>query len=130
MAVAFRLPDVGEGITEGEIVEWLVAEGDQVAEHQPLVRVETDKALVEIPSPAAGRIGRLRHRPGDTVPVGEVLVTILAEGDTEDAAARPTASTTVVGVLADEPVDLPPPPAPAAHGAVRDVLATPGVRRL
>jgi len=83
MAIAFRLPDLGEGIAEAEIVEWLVTQGETVAEHQLLVRVETDKAMVEVPAPAAGRVGRIRHHVGDTVHVGEVLVWILAPGETD-----------------------------------------------
>ncbi len=140
MAVEFRLPDLGEGIREAEIVEWLVAEGDAVAEHQIILRVETDKALVEVPAPAAGRIGRIRHREGDTVEVGEVLVWILGAGESEDKAAPAAArkatpaerrqSTTVVGVLDDRVVDLPPPPAAPRGSSEHQVLATPAVRRL
>ncbi|MGH7340815.1 MAG: biotin/lipoyl-containing protein, partial [Candidatus Rokuibacteriota bacterium] len=73
MALQFKLPDIGEGVAEGEIVKWLVAEGDRVAEHQAVVEVMTDKATVEIPSPAAGRIASLKAKPGDVVPVGSVL---------------------------------------------------------
>ncbi|MBD3854642.1 MAG: hypothetical protein IFJ96_07645, partial [Acidobacteria bacterium] len=59
MAFVFNFPDVGEGIHEGRVVEWLVAEGDVVAEDQALVKVETDKAVVELPSPHAGTVLRL-----------------------------------------------------------------------
>ena len=55
MAYEFKLPDLGEGLTEGEIARWLVAVGDEVAEDQPLVEIQTDKTTVEIPSPAAGK---------------------------------------------------------------------------
>ncbi len=133
MPIAFRLPDLGEGIAEAEIIEWLATEGESVTEHQLLVRVETDKAMVEVPSPAAGRVGRIRHQVGDTVHVGEVLVWILAPGENEAAAADtapPRASTTVVGALEERVVDLPaqgPPPAPQAGPS--HVLATPAVRR-
>ena len=58
MALEFKLPDIGEGIAEGEIVKWLVKEGDQVKEHQSIVEVMTDKATVEVPAPAAGTITR------------------------------------------------------------------------
>ncbi len=71
--IEFKLPDIGEGIAEGEIVKWLVSEGDAVQEHQAIVEVMTDKATVEIPAPAAGRIARLRAKEGETVPVGGVL---------------------------------------------------------
>ena len=71
----FALPDLGEGLTEAEIVKVLVNEGDVLAEDAPLLEVETDKATVEIPSPFAGRVARIHVRPGQSVKVGEVLVT-------------------------------------------------------
>jgi pyruvate dehydrogenase E2 component (dihydrolipoamide acetyltransferase) len=71
----FALPDLGEGLTEAEIVNVLVAEGDVLAEDAPLLEVETDKATVEIPSPFAGRVARIHVQPGQTVKVGDVLVT-------------------------------------------------------
>src|SRR5437016_4744663 len=71
----FALPDLGEGLTEAEIVKLLVNEGDVLAEDAPLLEVETDKATVEIPSPFAGRVARIHVRPGQTVKVGDVLVT-------------------------------------------------------
>lgn len=72
----FRLPDLGEGLTEAEIVRWLVTPGDQVEINQPLVEVETAKALVEIPSPVVGRLVERYGAEGDTVAVGTVLVTV------------------------------------------------------
>ena len=71
--IEFKLPDIGEGIAEGEIVQWLVAEGDVVEEHQPVVEVMTDKATVEVPAPAAGTIVKHLAGEGDTVPVGDVI---------------------------------------------------------
>lgn len=76
MAVAFRLPDVGEGVHEAEIVRWLVKEGEQVEENQPVLEVQTDKAVVELPAPTGGTVTRLNFRAGETVPVGEVLYVI------------------------------------------------------
>ena len=76
MAYEFRLPDLGEGLTEGEVVRWLVQEGQEVAEDDPLVEVQTDKATVEIPSPAAGRVARILVPEGEVVPVGTLLVVI------------------------------------------------------
>lgn len=70
----FKLPDIGEGVTEGEIVNWLVSEGDQVSEDQEMVEVMTDKATVTIGSPKSGKIKELRGAVGDVVPVGQVLV--------------------------------------------------------
>src|SRR5207247_6251256 len=80
MARAFVLPDLGEGLTEAEIVKVLVQEGDLVREDAPLLEVETDKATVEIPSPVAGRVAKIHVQPGQTVKVGAVLVTFDAEG--------------------------------------------------
>lgn len=87
MAYEFRFPDVGEGIAEGEIVAWKVAVGDRVEAHQPLLEAETDKAVVEIPSPVAGVVVSLHGSPGDVVRVGDVLAVI------EEGAARPAAPT-------------------------------------
>jgi pyruvate/2-oxoglutarate dehydrogenase complex dihydrolipoamide acyltransferase (E2) component len=77
--VEFRLPDVGEGIDGAELLEWKVAVGDRVREDQPLADVETDKAIVTLPSPADGVIAQLCFAAGDRVPVGEVLTVITTE---------------------------------------------------
>ena len=90
MAYEFRLPDLGEGLTEGEVARWLVAEGDEIAEDQPLVEIQTDKTTVEIPSPAAGIVTKILVADGDVVPVGTVLVVI--GGDGPDGRAAPAAS--------------------------------------
>ena len=83
MAYEFKLPDLGEGLTEGEIARWLVAEGDHVAEDQPLVEIQTDKTTVEIPSPAEGPVTRILVEEGAIVPVGTVLV-VIGEGGTQE----------------------------------------------
>jgi len=70
----FKLPDLGEGLTEGEILKWLVQPGDQVRLNQPIVEVETAKAAVEVPSPYAGVVTELLHGEGDTVDVGSVII--------------------------------------------------------
>ena len=80
MAYEFKLPDLGEGLTEGEVARWLVAEGQVVAEDEPLVEIQTDKTTVEIPSPAAGVVSRILVEEGKVVPVGTVLVVIGAGG--------------------------------------------------
>jgi pyruvate/2-oxoglutarate dehydrogenase complex dihydrolipoamide acyltransferase (E2) component len=72
----FKLPDLGEGLTEGEIARWLVAEGDEISEDQPLVEIATDKTTVEIPSPAAGKVAQILVAEGEVVPVGTLLVVI------------------------------------------------------
>jgi 2-oxoisovalerate dehydrogenase E2 component (dihydrolipoyl transacylase) len=132
----FRLPDLGEGLEEAEIVSWLVAEGDRVELNQPLVEVETEKALVQIPSPYAGVVERLHAVPGDRVKVGAVLVSIR----TAEAGAR---REVLVGYgpeegerrrrrrrLAAPGASTPAGAVPAeAAGPVR-ALATPPVRRL
>jgi pyruvate/2-oxoglutarate dehydrogenase complex dihydrolipoamide acyltransferase (E2) component len=81
MAHSFKLPDLGEGLTEGEVARWLVTEGDTVAEDDPLVEIQTDKATVEIPSPYAGAVLRILVAEGDVAPVGTVLVVIGEPGE-------------------------------------------------
>ncbi|MFY9578486.1 MAG: biotin/lipoyl-containing protein, partial [Gaiellaceae bacterium] len=76
MAYEFKLPDLGEGLTEGEIARWLVSEGQEIGEDDPLVEIQTDKTTVEIPSPAAGTVTRILVEEGKVVPVGTVLVVI------------------------------------------------------
>jgi len=80
MAYELKLPDLGEGLTEGEIARWLVAEGQVVAEDDPLVEIQTDKTTVEIPSPAAGEVTQILVEEGTVVPVGTVLVVIGGDG--------------------------------------------------
>jgi pyruvate/2-oxoglutarate dehydrogenase complex dihydrolipoamide acyltransferase (E2) component len=81
MAFEFKLPDIGEGVVEGEVVQWLVREGEAIAEDQPMVEVMTDKATVEIPSPRAGRVAKVLWKVGDKVPVGAVMIVIEEAGD-------------------------------------------------
>jgi pyruvate dehydrogenase E2 component (dihydrolipoamide acetyltransferase) len=116
MAYEFKLPDLGEGLTEGEIARWLVREGQEIAEDDPLVEIATDKTTVEIPSPAGGLVSRILVQEGEVVPVGTVLVVIGADG----AAERPA-----------ETVSQQPAPQQSARVRVDDtVRATPLVRRL
>ena len=94
MAYEFKLPDLGEGLTEGEISRWLVDEGQEIAEDDPLVEIATDKTTVEIPSPASGPVSRILVAEGEVVPVGTVLVVIGGDGSTpgpEKAAPQPVA---------------------------------------
>jgi 2-oxoisovalerate dehydrogenase E2 component (dihydrolipoyl transacylase) len=81
VAYEFKLPDLGEGLTEGEIARWLVSEGQEIAEDDPLVEIQTDKTTVEIPSPAAGTVTSILVEEGKVVPVGTVLVVIGGEPD-------------------------------------------------
>src|SRR5512142_412180 len=86
MAFDFYMPDIGEGVVEGEIVAWKVKVGDQVKLDQPIVEVMTDKATVELPSPRAGTIAKINYKDGQICPVGQVLVVI----DEDGAAAAPS----------------------------------------
>jgi pyruvate dehydrogenase E2 component (dihydrolipoamide acetyltransferase) len=89
----FNLPDLGEGLEDAEIVDWKVAEGDEVELNQPLVEVNTAKALVEIPSPVAGTVRTLHGATGDQVPVGSPLVTFeVADGTPPSAEVEPAAA--------------------------------------
>lgn len=106
----FCLPDVGEGLTEGEVLRWLVAEGDSVAVNQPIVEVETAKAAVELPSPFAGMVVALHASEGDLLPVGTPLVTIATEagGSTEAPTAgseAPAATDSQAPPAADQTSD-------------------------
>jgi pyruvate dehydrogenase E2 component (dihydrolipoamide acetyltransferase) len=85
----FKLPDLGEGLTEGEVVRWLVKEGDAVTLNQPIVEVETAKAVVEIPAPYAGTVVKLHAGEGDTLDVGAPLVSVDTGGAPAAAAAEP-----------------------------------------
>src|SRR6187399_866311 len=87
----FKLPDIGEGVTEGEIVNWLVKVGDGVKEDQDIVEVMTDKATVTIGAPKSGKIAELKGDVGDVVPVGQVLVVFDVEGGGGSAEAKPAA---------------------------------------
>ena len=97
MAHTFTLPDLGEGLTEGEIARWLVAEGQVVAEDDPLLEVQTDKATVDIPSPYAGTVLRILVPEGELVPVGTDLVLIGETGESvPEASARPAGAAVTV----------------------------------
>ena len=131
MPIELKLPDVGEGIAEGEVVRWLVAEGAQVKEDDPLVEILTDKANVEIPSPVAGTVVKILAQPGQVVKVGESLALI-------EPAAWQVAPSRHVTISSDRPTTTPreamepgqgsPPKRAGVPGG--DVLATPVVRKL
>ncbi|RPI21611.1 MAG: 2-oxo acid dehydrogenase subunit E2 [Acidobacteria bacterium] len=116
MVFQFKLPDIGEGVVEGEIVKWLVTDGESVREDQPLVEVMTDKATVEIPSPVAGKVAKRHGQEGTTISVGAVLVEI----ETGNGTPRAQSKTIEREALS--------PGRPPRHEM--DVLATPAVRRL
>ena len=124
MSFEFKLPDLGEGIAEVELRKWLVAEGERISEHQVLLEVETDKAVVEVPAPRAGVVARIHRKQGDTVKVGETLVSITEPRD-ETPQRQPSVG--IVGTLpeAEDEVEV-----PAAPGEAFAGLATPMVRKL
>lgn len=142
MSFEFVLPDLGEGIAEAEIRKWLVKAGDAVEEHQAVVELETDKAVVEVPTPKKGTVLRIAGKEGDVVKVGAVLLVLGEAGEkpaepssaAEKAAApeRPK-SVSVVGVLPEEEEEARPPAAPKPAPGAPDgkaALAVPAVRAL
>lgn len=123
MAFEFKLPDIGEGVVEGEIVRWLVKEGDVLTEDQPMVEVMTDKATVEIPTPHAGKVTSIPYKVGDKVPVGATMIVI--DGGEGAPSAAPAAPAASVKTHAAPPATA---AAPASGSA--DVQATPAVRKM
>ncbi len=134
MAFEFKFPDIGEGLTEGEIVRWLVKEGDEIKEGQPLVEVETDKALAEIPSPKTGVILKIMAKEKEIVKVGQVIVIIGEKGEALAAPPPRPRSVGVVGELEEAPEEAP--SVTVTAEPVKTVLvsehalATPAVRAL
>jgi pyruvate dehydrogenase E2 component (dihydrolipoamide acetyltransferase) len=137
MEYEFRLPDIGEGVAEGEVVQWFVKEGDSIREDQPLVSVLTDKANVEIPSPKTGRIVRIHAQVGEKVKVGGGLVTIETTGpDAGPGVASPPSPASPSPAPRSGPAAIPPVPpktslsVPTAPLSEARVLAPPYLRRL
>jgi 2-oxoisovalerate dehydrogenase E2 component (dihydrolipoyl transacylase) len=127
---AFKMPDIGEGVVEGEVVEWMVAVGDIVKEDDPILSVMTDKATVEIPSPVDGKVTRVVGEAGDTLPVGVVCIEFEVEGDgnaaSSDDAPAPKAAPTPTPKAAPTPA---PKAAPTPAPKATPVAATPAVQR-
>ena len=139
----FKLPDIGEGVVEGEVVEWMVAVGDSIKEDDPILSVMTDKATVEIPSPVNGVVSKIIGEPGDILPVGEVCIEFEVDGD-GNASSKPAAKQEEVvketpkvekaakpkpepvAVKAAEPVSA---PEPVVRAAGTKALASPAVRQ-
>jgi len=119
MVQSFKLPDLGEGLTEGEVARWLVTEGQEIAEDDPLVEIQTDKATIEIPSPYAGTVLKILVAEGEVAPVGTVLVFVGGPDETVPDTVPPSA-----GARAATPT------APVPAGAGSKVQATPLVRRV
>ena len=142
---AFKMPDIGEGVVEGEVVEWMVAVGDSVKEDDPILSVMTDKATVEIPSPVDGKVTKVIGEAGDILPVGVVCIEFEVEGDGNassiDAAPEPEAAPAPEPKAEPKPAPTPEPaaaptpaPAPSPAAAVArapgtKALASPAVRQ-
>ncbi|MBW9093911.1 2-oxo acid dehydrogenase subunit E2 [Microbacterium jejuense] len=106
MTQDFRLPDLGEGLPEAELVQWLVAVGDTVALNQTIAEVETAKAVVELPSPHAGTVTALHAEPGDVIEVGSVLITFDTGGD-DASSSSPLGTSATSAASAEEPAAAP-----------------------
>ncbi|MDP6642265.1 MAG: dihydrolipoamide acetyltransferase family protein [Candidatus Nanoarchaeia archaeon] len=150
MAYEFKFPDVGEGIAEGELVEWIVKEGDDIKEHDPIAKVETDKAVVDIPSPKSGKILKLNFKEGETVKVGETLAVIGEEGEKveetkekkieekkevkeeikEEPKKEKRKTTSVVGDLEESDEEFKVEETKKETKEKKKVLATPSIRKL
>ena len=141
---AFKLPDIGEGVVEGEVVEWMVSMGDTVKEDDPILSVMTDKATVEIPSPVDGKVSKIIGEPGDILPVGEVCIEFEVDGaGNSDSTSEATAAEapSPEPEAKSEPVETKPqtvpepvveavaPAAPVARAAGTKALASPAVRQ-
>jgi pyruvate dehydrogenase E2 component (dihydrolipoamide acetyltransferase) len=142
----FKLPDIGEGVAEGEIVNWLVNEGDAVTENQEMVEVMTDKATVTIGAPKTGTVAERRYKVGDTVPVGDVLVVLEVGGDAgasaspapaparapaaEPAPAKTETTASAVGDLRESLPGMGKPAAAAPDYFTDKPLAAPATRKL
>jgi len=132
MVREFKLPDVGEGVAEGELVQWLVEPGDAVTEDQPVAEVQTDKALVEVPSPVNGTVTELRADEGDIIPVGDVMIVFREEGE-EEVEAEPEDGAPAESEAPEASAETPPEPGtdgeepPTPEGRV---FASPSARRL
>ena len=130
---AFKLPDIGEGVVEGEVVEWMVAVGDTVKEDDPILSVMTDKATVEIPSPTDGVVKSIVGEPGTILAVGQVCIEFETDGEGTPVEEAPEP---VEEVVEEAPAPEPEPvkeevtPAPAAPAPTPVVVAAPGARPL
>ena len=131
MVYEFRLPDIGEGVAEGEVVKWLVKEGADVKENDPLVEIMTDKVNVEIPSPKKGTVLKLMAKEGEVVKVGQVLLAIGEKGEqTTTTTATPSTPETSTPSQVKTEVVVPTTSAAAVVKKPQEILATPATRKL
>ena len=139
---AFKLPDIGEGVVEGEVVEWMVSVGDTVKEDDPILSVMTDKATVEIPSPVDGKVSKIIGEPGDILPVGEVCIEFTVDGAGNASSSADEPEPEVKEIVEEKPakeevkaetiVEKAPesaPTTPVARAAGTKALASPAVRQ-
>ena len=122
MATEFKLPDLGENIHSGDIVSLLVKEGDSIKPQQDVIEIETDKAVIPVPCSIGGKVSKIHVKPGQTVKIGEVLLTL--EGATKDVVAggKPPAAPAKQPAKAE-------PAKPAAAGKFRLKLQVPPPRK-
>jgi pyruvate dehydrogenase E2 component (dihydrolipoamide acetyltransferase) len=125
MPYEFKLPDIGEGVAEGEIIKWMVREGDKIGEDQPLVEVMTDKVNVQIPSPKSGSITKLLVKEGEVAKVGQPIVIISEEGESERVLESAHETKREADLKPEAPAQT-----FTTVSSVDRVLATPAVRRL
>jgi pyruvate dehydrogenase E2 component (dihydrolipoamide acetyltransferase) len=134
MAKQFRFPDVGEGITEGEVVRWLVKEGEEIKADQPVAEIETDKAIVEMPSPYGGTVLKLHFKEKDIVKVGDVLITVGEKGEVPAEAATAAKPAAPLAIPAPPAPAAGPTPAPTSRPMIPtlsgEIFATPRIRKL
>ena len=123
MVYEFKLPDIGEGVAEGEVLKWMIKEGEKVKEDQPLVEVMTDKVNVQIPSPRTGTVTSILVKEGDVAKVGQTIVVIAEEGATAQPVAQTAAQRTAPAT--PQPAAFTSPPQGGVGG-----LASPATRRL
>jgi pyruvate dehydrogenase E2 component (dihydrolipoamide acetyltransferase) len=127
----FRLPDVGEGIHEAEILKWLVEVGETVGLNQPMVEIQTDKAVVEIPAPVKGKVAEIRAKPGAVARVGDVIITIApADGQPASQKAAANGQSGRQAAPPEQPTPAPERPTAGIAGPGQRVLAAPYVRKL
>ena len=127
---AFKLPDIGEGVVEGEVVEWMVAVGDTVKEDDPILSVMTDKATVEIPAPCDGTVTKIIGDAGDILPVGVVCIEFEVDGDGNASASEPEPAAPAVEETPEPVAEPEPAPAPEPTPAPEPVaVAGPVVER-
>jgi len=122
MTFEFRLPDIGEGVAEGEILKWMAKEGDQIKEDQPLVEIMTDKVNVQIPAPRSGKVLQILAKEGDVAKVGQTIM-VIDDGSSGGAQGAPVLPT-------PKPVEVPSTPQPQQAAPSQSVLATPATRKL